>query len=222
MCGRFTLHTPPDVLREHFGLDEAPQIPEANYNITPSQGIQAVRATNGRREMVPLHWGLIPSWSRDTRTGNRMINARAETVAVKPAYRTAFRKRRCLIPADGFYEWRQTESGKQPYHIRMKDGGVFAFAGLWERWVGYDESIESCSIIVTEANDTIRLVHDRMPVILAPRDYSQWLDPAVTDGDRLTALLRPYAASAMVAYPITKRVNDPANNDDRCIEPVAG
>lgn len=104
----------------------------------------------------------------------------------------------------------------------MKDGGVFAFAGLWERWVGYDESIESCSILVTEANDTIRLVHDRMPVILAPRDYSQWLDSAVTDGDRLTGLLRPYAASAMVAYPTTKRVNDPANNDDRCIEPIAG
>jgi putative SOS response-associated peptidase YedK len=121
--------------------------------------------------MVPLRWGLIPSWSKDARTGNRMINARAETVVVKPAYRTAFHKRRCLIPADGFYEWRQADGGKQPYHIRMKDGSVLGFAGLWERWVGYDERIESCSILVTEANDIIRPVHDRMPVIVSPEDY---------------------------------------------------
>ena len=220
MCGRFTLHTPPDVLRDHFGLDEAPQHLEANYNITPSREILAVRETNGRREMVAQRWGLIPSWFKDARTGNRMINARAETVAVKPAYRTAFRKRRCLIPADGFYEWRQAEGGKQPYHIRMKDGGVFAFAGLWERWVGYDEHIESCSILVTEANDIIRPVHERMPVIVSPGDYSQWLDPALTDGEQLTAMLRPYVASVMVAYPVTSRVNSPANNDAGCIEPL--
>jgi len=221
MCGRFTLHTPPEILREHFGLDAIPQFSVENYNITPSQDIVAVRETEGRRELVPLRWGLVPSWSRDARTGNRMINARAETVGVKPAYRTAFRRRRCLIPTDGFYEWRQTESGKQPYHIRMKDGGVFAFAGLWERWTGYDERIESCTILVTEANETIRPVHDRMPVIVSPEAYGQWLDPALTDDDRLTGLLRPYAASAMVAYPVTKRVNNPANNDAGCIEPLS-
>jgi putative SOS response-associated peptidase YedK len=220
MCGRFTLHTPPDVLREHFGLDESPQHVEASYNITPSQEIVAVRETDGRREVVPLRWGLIPSWSKDIRTGNRMINARAETVAVKPAYRAAFRRRRCLIPADGFYEWRQAEGGKQPYHIRMRNGGVFAFAGVWERWVGYDERIESCSILVTEANDTIRPVHDRMPVIVSPEDYGQWLDPSLADAERLTGLLRPYPASAMVAYPVTRRVNNPANNDPGCIEPL--
>jgi putative SOS response-associated peptidase YedK len=221
MCGRFTLHTPADVLREHFDLDEVPQHLEANYNITPTQGVQAVRVSDGRREMMPLHWGLIPSWSKDAKAAYRMINARAETVAVKPAYRAAFRKRRCLIPADGFYEWRQTESGKQPYHIRMKDGGVFAFAGLWERWAGKDERIESCSILVTEANNTIRAVHDRMPVIVAPEDYGSWLDTAVEGGKIITDLLRPYPASAMMAYPVSKRVNIPANNDAQCIAPMA-
>ena len=221
MCGRFTLHTPAGVLREHFGLDEVPQHLATNYNITPSQGIQAVRVTNGQREMVSLHWGLIPSWSKDAKAPYRMINARAETVADKPAYRIAFRKRRCLIPADGFYEWRVTESGKQPYHIRMKDGGVFAFAGLWECWAGNDERIESCSILVTEANDTIRVVHDRMPVIVAPGDYGQWLDPTIAGGVRLMALLRSYPASAMMAYPVSKGVNNPANNDDQCIAPMA-
>jgi putative SOS response-associated peptidase YedK len=214
------LHTPPDVLREHFDLDAVPQHLAANYNITPTQGVQAVRVTNGQREMVSLHWGLIPSWSKEANTGNRMINARAETVAAKPAYRTAFRKRRCLIPADGFYEWRQTGSGKQPYYIRMRDGGVFAFAGLWECWTGYDERIESCSIIVTEANEIIRPVHERMPVIVAPEDYRQWLDPAVADGERITSLLRPYPAPAMVAYPVSKRVNSPANNDAGCLAPA--
>jgi putative SOS response-associated peptidase YedK len=221
MCGRFTLHTPPEILRDHFGLDATPQFTLENYNITPSQDIVAVRETDGRRELVPLRWGLVPSWSRDARSGNRMINARAETVAVKPAYRTAFRKRRCLIPADGFYEWHQTESGKQPYHICMRDGGVFAFAGLWERWTGDDERVESCTILVTEASETIRPVHDRMPVILSPEAYGQWLDPTLTDGDQLIGLLRPYIASAMVAYPVTKRVNSPANNDPGCIAPLS-
>jgi putative SOS response-associated peptidase YedK len=149
-----------------------------------------------------------------------MINARAETVAAMPAWRTAFRKRRCLTPADGFYEWRQTGSGKQPCYIRMRNARVFAFAGLWECRTGYDERIESCSIIVTETNEIIRPVHERMPVIVAPEDYLQWLDPAVANGERITLLLRPYPAPAMVAYPVSKRVNSPANNDAGCLAPA--
>ena len=148
MCGRFTLHTPPGVLQKHFGVDEVPAM-SASYNIAPSQDIAAVRSVEGRRGMTLLRWGLLPSWARDAKTGYSMINARAETVADKPAYRAAFRQRRCLIPADGFYEWRQTGAGKQPYHIRMKDGGVFAFAGIWERRERDGEVTESCSIIVT-------------------------------------------------------------------------
>jgi putative SOS response-associated peptidase YedK len=142
-----------------------------------------------------------------------MVNARAESIADKPAYRTAFRKRRCPIPADDFYEWRQTESGKQPYHIRMKDGGVFAFAGLWECWISYDESIESCSILVTEANDTIRPVHDRMPVNCDAGGLQAMARSGSSGRRRITDLLRPYPALALVAYPVGKRVNNPTNND---------
>ena len=192
----------------------------ASYNIAPSQDIVAVRAGEGRREMTLLRWGLLPSWAKDLKTGYRMINARAETVADKPAYRAAFRLRRCLIPADGFYEWRQTGDGKQPYHIRMKDGGVFAFAGIWERRERDGEVIESCSIIVTAANDTIRPVHDRMPVIVAAGDYAAWLDAGLRDPDEVKPYLRTWPAETMEAFAVSTRVNRPANNDARCIEPV--
>lgn len=219
MCGRFTLHTPPGVLQEHFGVDAVPAMP-ASYNIAPSQDIAAVRAGEDRRSMTLLRWGLLPSWAREAKTGYRMINARAETVADKPAYRTAFRLRRCLIPADGFYEWRQTGDGKQPYHIRMKGSGVFAFAGIWERWEREGEVIESCSIIVTAANDTIRPVHDRMPVIVAPRDYAPWLDTRLRNPDELTPYLRAWPAEDMEAFAVSTRVNRPANNDAHCIDAV--
>jgi putative SOS response-associated peptidase YedK len=219
MCGRFTLHTSPEVLREHFGVDTVADT-AASYNVAPSQNVPAVRVADRHREMVLLRWGLIPSWAKETRVGYRMINARAETVADKPAYRAAFRRRRCLIPADGFYEWQQTATGKQPWYIRMKQGGVFAFAGLWEHWEGKDEVVESCSIIVTEANAQVRRVHDRMPVIIDPPDYEQWLDPEIQQADALNLLLRPYPADAMITYPVSKRVNSPANNDSHCIEAV--
>jgi putative SOS response-associated peptidase YedK len=222
MCGRFTLHTPPGVLQEHFGIDEVPAI-SASYNIAPSQDIAAVRVVAGRRGMALLRWGLVPSWAKDTRIGYRMINARAETVADKPAWRVAFRQRRCLIPADGFYEWRRTGEGKQPYHIRMQDRSVFAFAGLWERWQGADDAvIESCSIIVTAANETIQPVHDRMPVIVAPQDYTQWLDPDVRDTGKIKSCLRAWPAEEMEAYPVSTRVNRPVNNDAHCIDPLQG
>ncbi|NNG12141.1 MAG: SOS response-associated peptidase [Halobacteria archaeon] len=219
MCGRFTLHTPPEVLREHFGVGTVPDT-AASYNVAPSQMVSAVRAADRHREMVLLRWGLIPSWAKETRVGYRMINARAETVADKPAYRAAFRRRRCLIPADGFYEWQQTGTGKQPWYIRMKQGGVFAFAGLWEHWEGKDEVVESCNIIVTEANASVRPVHDRMPVIIDPSDYELWLDLKIQQADALNPLLRPYPAGEMIAYPVSKGVNSPANNDAHCIEAV--
>jgi putative SOS response-associated peptidase YedK len=219
MCGRFTLHAPADVLQEHFGVDEVPVMP-ASYNIAPSQDIAAVRTVEGRRHMALLRWGLVPSWAKEVKSGYSMINARAETVADKPAYRTAFRLRRCLIPADGFYEWRQTGDGKQPYHIRMKDRGVFAFAGIWERRERDGGVIESCSIIVTAANDAIRPVHDRMPVIVAPRDYAAWLDPGLRDPGMVKPYLRAWPADEMEAFAVSTRVNRPANNDARCIESI--
>jgi putative SOS response-associated peptidase YedK len=219
MCGRFTLHTPPDELREHFGVDAVPDI-GASYNVAPSQSVPAVRVADRQREMVLLRWGLVPSWAKEAKVGYRMINARAETVADKPAYRAAFRRRRCLIPADGFYEWQQTDAGKQPWYFRMQQGGVFAFAGLWEHWEGRDEVVESCSIIVTGANDTVRPVHDRMPVIIEPADYVQWLDPEIQDTGQLRHLLHPCPADEMTACPVSRRVNNPVNNDAHCIEPV--
>ncbi len=219
MCGRFVLHTPPESLAEYFDIDVIPDL-AASYNIAPSQSVAAVRVPEQDREMVMLRWGLLPSWAKTAKTNYSMINARTETVAEKPAYRTAFRQRRCLIPADGFYEWRQIPDGKQPYYIRMRKDGVFAFAGLWERWIGPDEKIDSCSIIVTEANDTIRPVHDRMPVIIRPADFDQWLDPECRDADAMKELLQPWPAEEMTANPVSKYVNSPANNDAHCIEQV--
>jgi len=219
MCGRFTLHVPPEDLREYFDLDEVPDF-AASYNMAPSQPVPAVRVTDRQREMVMLRWGLIPPWAKEARTGYRMINARAETVADKPAYRNALRHRRCLIPANGFYEWKSSADGKQPWYIHMQDARVFAFAGLWEHWDGEDESIDSCALIVTAANDTVRPVHDRMPVILEPSAYDQWLDPEVTGPDRLSALLRPWSGAALTMYPVSRYVNSPLHNDARCTSPV--
>ena len=219
MCGRFVLHTPPASLAGYFDIDAIPDL-AASYNIAPSQPVAAVRMPGQHRELVLLRWGLVPSWAKEAKTNYSMINARAETVAEKPAYRTAFRQRRCLIPADGFYEWRQTPDGKQPYYICMQQDGVFALAGLWEHWEKQDEVVESCTIIVTEANDTIRPVHDRMPVIIQPSDFDRWLDPESRDADAMKALLQPWPANEMTIYPVSKAANSPANNDARCIAPM--
>jgi putative SOS response-associated peptidase YedK len=220
MCGRFTLHASPQELRECFALDAVPDF-AASYNIAPSQPVPAVRVTGRHREMPRLRWGLVPSWAKEPGTGYRMINARAETVADKPAYRSAFRRRRCLIPASGFYEWKPVADGKQPWYIRMQDARVFALAGLWERWERGEESIESCAIIVTGANDTVRPVHERMPVIIEPSAYDLWLDPEVSAAERLRTLLRPWSGTAMIAYPVSHHVNSPLHNDPRCMSPAA-
>lgn len=223
MCGRFTLRAPASVVAEQFGLFEvAPFAPR--FNIAPSQPVPVVRMApqqpDPRRELVWLRWGLIPSWAKDPAIGNRMINARAETVGEKPAYRAALRRRRCLVAADGFYEWRRTGKGKQPHFIRLRDDRPFGFAGLWEAWEGADHSyVESCTLLTTEPNELIRPIHNRMPVILAADDYPRWLDPAVEEPGQLASLLRPYPSDEMTADPVSTFVNSPANDDPRCIEP---
>lgn len=225
MCGRYSLKTPADTLAEHFRLSKVPSL-SPRFNIAPSQPIAIIRAhaPQEKRECVLARWGLIPSWAKDPGIGNKMINARAETVAEKPAFREALARSRCLIPADGYYEWqREGRMGqrKQPFYIRLLDGHLFAFAGLWERWVGPDGTIvESCAILTTEPNESLKNIHDRMPVILAEADYDQWLDPAVRQAQLLQPLLRPYPPEDMTAYPVSPRVNDPAHDDDACIAPL--
>jgi putative SOS response-associated peptidase YedK len=220
MCGRCTLKTPVNILAEQFQIDEYPSSMSASYNIAPTQEVAAVIAEEGKRKLEMLHWGLIPSWADDPQVGNRMINARGETVSVKPSFRKAFRNHRCLVLADGFYEWQKTGDGKQPYYIRMEDGSPFAFAGLWESWNDGRE-IRSATIITTDANDVVAPIHNRMPVILRPEDYDLWLDPDFDEKELLTSLLKPYPAEAMEAYPVSRRVNRPSNNEPSCIESVA-
>lgn len=222
MCGRFTLTDPDADLAVQFNLPEIPDL-RPRYNIAPTQPVAAIRVSSRGpdREMVLLHWGLIPFWAQDPGMGARLINARSETAAEKPAFRAAFRKRRCLVVADGFYEWQKQNGTKQPFYIRLRGSRPFAFAGLWERWEGADASvIESCTLLTTQPNDLLRPVHNRMPVILQPKDYDLWLDPDVQQADLLQPLLRPYRAAEMAAYPVSRWVNSPANDDPRCIEPL--
>jgi putative SOS response-associated peptidase YedK len=222
MCGRFTLSVPAETLRDYFDLRQLPEMPP-RYNIAPTQPVAIVRpaADCVGRALDMVRWGLIPAWADDPGIGARMINARAETVAEKPAFRAAFRQRRCLVPADGFYEWQKVGTRKQPHHIRLKNGGPFAIAGLWEHWRSTDgEVIESCTLITTEANDLLQPIHDRMPVILPPGAFDLWLDPAVADTRPLTWLLCPFPAEEMATYPVSPRVNTPANDGPDLIAPL--
>jgi putative SOS response-associated peptidase YedK len=190
------------------------------FNIAPTQTVVAVRADKeGQRELCRLRWGLVPHWADDPQIGSRLINARAESVATKPAYRDAFKSRRCLVAADGFYEWQKSGRRKQPYYIRLKDDGPFGFAALWERWSHAGQRIESCSIITTEANELMAGIHDRMPVIVPREAYELWLSADTQEIELLQSLLRPYPASEMTAYPVSNRVNSPACNDPQCIQP---
>jgi putative SOS response-associated peptidase YedK len=207
MCGRFTLKTPAHVLIEHFHLEGVPtdELPlfEPRNNIAPTQEIAVVRGGDGssRRNVAMLRWGLIPSWADDVKIGNRLINARGETIAEKPSFRRAFRSRRCLIPADGFYEWKKEGSRKQPFRVHREDEAPIAFAGLWEKWQPPDhnvQAIESCTIITTSASEQLRDLHDRMPVILSPADYDKWLDTDDREADRLLSLLRPLEGDELV------------------------
>jgi putative SOS response-associated peptidase YedK len=228
MCGRFTLTDPDADLAVQFNLPEIPDM-KPRYNIAPTQPVAAVRlapeaasaGTAAGRELALLHWGLIPFWAKDPKIGARMINARSETVAEKPAFRAAFKRRRCLVVADGFYEWQKVNGGKQPHYIRLRDGRPFAIAGLWEHWEGTDGSvIESCTLLTTQPNELIRPLHNRMPVILHPRDYDLWLDRDVQQAEKLAPLLGAYPTGEMDAFPVSRFVNRPANDDPRCVEPL--
>ena len=226
MCGRYTLTTPSEAVINLFALEGRPNLP-ARYNIAPTQEVAAVihdtmvGGDASARQFAWLTWGLVPGWAKDKSFGARTINARAETIADKPAYRTAFAKRRCLIAADGFYEWQKPppgiKGGKQPYWITLADRSPFAFAGLWEVWRAPDgEELRSCTIATCPPNETVAPIHDRMPVILDRADYDVWLDPATDRADAL-ALLKPYRAGAMTTRAVSTLVNSPRNDTADCI-----
>jgi putative SOS response-associated peptidase YedK len=213
MCGRFTLRTRLNILLQQFHaeLRDEVELPP-RYNIAPTQDIPVVRLTDAGRELTTMRWGLIPSWSKDANSGPLLINARSETVSEKPAFRSVFKSRRCLIPADGFFEWKKVGKAKQPYYFQTADRGLFAFAGLWEKW----EEIESCTILTTEANKLVAPMHDRMPVMLSPNDYAEWLD---SNPPEPAKLLDQFPASDMIATPVNPVVNNARNEGPECIEP---
>ncbi len=222
MCGRYSLTSPPEAIRRLFGLDVTPNLPP-RYNIAPTQMVPVVRLAAGsaKRELVLLRWGLVPSWAKDLSIGARLINARGDTVDEKPSFRSAFRHRRCLVVADGFYEWRTEGKTKQPMRVTLKSGGPFAFAGLWERFEkGPEGPVESFAIITTDAADLIAPIHDRMPVMLDETDHATWLDPA-SKPERLAALLRPFPSGGLAVYAVSSRVNAVRHDDDGCVAPLA-
>ncbi|MGB3199923.1 MAG: SOS response-associated peptidase [Nodosilinea sp.] len=225
MCGRFTLNQTGDDLAAAFHLRAVPSV-APRYNIAPTQPVVTVVATSDDPEphVQHLQWGLIPSWAKDPAIGSRLINARAETVSEKPSFRAAFKRRRCLVLADGFYEWQRQgdRQPKQPYYIFLKDHQPFAFAGLWEHW--HDPTsggeLQTCTLLTTEPNPLMEPIHNRMPVILPPKDYAAWLDPSFYHPQTLQSMLRPYEANAMDRYPVSKVVNKPGNDTPACIEPL--
>ncbi len=222
MCGRYSQTQDSQTLAQAFDL---PQVPELlpRYNVAPGQEIAVIGRANAQspRQLKLLRWGLIPHWAKDHRIDHKLINARSETAATKPSFREALAKRRCLIPADGFYEWKKTEAGKQPFYFQMADKSPFAFAGLWERWRSpKGEVITSCTILTTPANARLAPIHDRMPVILSPAHYEQWLNPAVTDPQQLQPLMQPYDADQMTHYAVSQRVNKPGQDDPDCRAPL--
>lgn len=221
MCGRYTLAAAIEALRKAFPGIEFPESLAEHYNIAPSQPIGVIASDQPDRLQF-FEWGLLPSWVKDATKAPRQINARGESVAEKPYFRTAFRKQRCLVVADGFYEWQKSPDGKTktPHHIRLRSREPFAFAGLWDRWKGEDQIVTSCAIITTEANEVVAPVHDRMPVILKREAYSHWLDPEFKDTAKLSELLRPYPPELMEAFPVSKAVNSPRHDAPDCIRPA--
>lgn len=221
MCGRFTLHSSPALLAAEFGVATLPLL-VPRYNIAPTQPIAVVRLDphTGERICVLTRWGLVPSWAEDSKIGTRLINARSETVAEKPSFRAAFRRRRCLIPADGYYEWQKTAAGKRPFLIRLSSKGLLAFAGLWETWPSPDGSaLETCTLLTTAANEQLRPIHDRMPVILDGDARRVWLDPD-SPSPALQELLQSTVADALTSYAVSTRVNSPAYDAADCLQPA--
>ena len=212
MCGRYAITTPPQELSKLFqAIGAIPNFPP-RFNAAPSQILPVVRRSpKGARDLALMRWGLIPGWSKGPDVRFSMINARSDTVAQKPAYRGAYRHRRCLVPADGFFEWKAERGGKQPYYFSLKSGDTFAFAGLWEHWIGPGgDEIESFAVVVTDANDCVTHVHDRMPVILSPADYGRWLGEEDIPARDLAALMRPFPGEDMQVWPVSRKVNSPA------------
>jgi len=233
MCGRFISTTPAAQLADYFGAEQPPADLGhfVSYNVAPTQGILVVIESDGIRTIDVFHWGLVPSWAKDPKIGTRLINARAETIAEKPSFRRAFARRRCIIPADGFYEWASPDDGsgsKQPIFIRRVDGAPFAFAGLWESWTdphttdgnGEPMRLLSCTIITGEPNDKVAEIHHRMPVMLPPSSWDQWLDRANHDTEALQSMLVPAPSRLIEFHPVSRAVNNVRNNSAELIEPA--
>lgn len=220
MCGRYTLSVPAETIAEHFGLEAVPDL-APRFNIAPTQAAPVVRWSPAAAAPALdfLRWGLVPAWAKDAAGAGRLINARAETAADKPSFRVALRRRRCLVPADGFYEWRAEGGAKQPYHIARPDHAPFAFAGLWERWTKGSEPLETFTILTTDANAALRPLHDRMPVILDPADYDLWLDPSATDPALVEPLLGPLPDDALTFVAVGRAVNTVGHDDPSLIVP---
>jgi putative SOS response-associated peptidase YedK len=221
MCGRFTRRSSGESVAEAFDLLEAPD-PLPRFNIAPGQPVAVVRqmAQAQERLLVFLRWGLIPDWADDPSIGDRLANARSETAATKPSFRRAFRSRRCLVVADGFYEWQKINGRKQPYFVGLQIDRPFSLAGLWERWEKHGEPVESCTILTTDANELMQPIHERMPVILPPDHYDLWLDPQCQDTTKLATLLRPYPSTHMLAFRVSTLVNNPKNDMPQCVEAI--
>jgi putative SOS response-associated peptidase YedK len=217
MCGRYAIHANPEVVALQFALDKAPEF-KASYNVCPGSEILVVRAArDGRRVARPHRWGLIPHWAKDPAIGNKLANARGESLAERPAFRDAFRQWRCLVPASGFYEWQTRAGRKYPWYIKPLDAELFALAGITALWNG----VRTVSLITTDPNELMRPIHDRMPVIVAPEDYARWLDPAEHDVAELMRYVRPYPADRMSACRVSTRVSKPENDDPSLVEPAA-
>lgn len=223
MPARTTIITTSAEMASLFGLsttDNAPSLSKARYNVAPEQFIPVIRVMNGARELADLRWGLIPHWSRKP-PDEPHVNARSETVAEKPSFRDAFRSRRCLVPANGFYGWKPTAKGKQPYYFRRRDGGVFVCAGIWDRWTSIDDDVETVSVLTMPANELVMPMDPRMPVIVGEEYFAAWLDPKAKDPGKLLAQFKPFPAEQMECWPVSRRVNDPANDDADLLTPIS-
>lgn len=225
MCGRFVSASPADQIASYFDAEAPESLLEPSYNVAPTKDVYAVLVDGGVRKLTTLHWGLVPMWAKDLKIGNRMINARAETLAEKNAFRTALKKRRCIIPADGFYEWKAIpgQKKKQPMYIHRPDGEPYAFAGLWEVWRSKEdpgEVVHSCTIITNAANEKMAELHDRMPLILPPERWEQWLDPELQDLDTVGRFLVPAPPQLITFHPVSPDVNIVRNDDPHLIDEI--
>lgn len=222
MCGRFTIVFEPELLIRRFGVNEIPFEWRALFNAAPGQKIPAIIEDRGERRLGQLKWGLVPFWAKDEKIGYKMINAKSETIQEKPAFKNLFARKRCIIPADGFYEWKKVGKAKQPMRIMMKSGEPFAFAGLFDSWTSPEgEKVHTCTIITTQPNGVVSDIHDRMPVILREQDEHLWLDRDQFDADMLQSLLLPYDESKMRAYPVSAMVGSPKNDNAECIKEIS-